>query len=294
MEVRALRPSTIQAWLKGRSEYLRPATVRAVHSHLVAILSAAVDDSLIAKSPCAARSVRPPVRDREKLVPWPEDQVKAVIKALEDQYQAIAVLAAGCGLRRGELFGVAVEDVDFLRGIVHVRRQVKLVGNRRVFAPPKGGKERDVPLPESIAFMIAAALKSHPAREVTLPWKMPTGESVTARLMFTNSSGQAIHRSTFDQRVWKPALVAAGVVPDLRTPAPADGLHALRHYYASALLADGVDVRTLSEQLGHSDPGFTSRTYTHLMPSSAERTRAAIDRVFRAAVSAPDMPQIGR
>lgn len=47
------------------------------------------------------------------------------------------------------------------------------------------------------------------------------------------------------------------------------GSHMLRHMYASTLLADGVDIRTLPEYLGHGDPGFTLRTYTHLMPVGA-------------------------
>ena len=44
-------------------------------------------------------------------------------------------------------------------------------------------------------------------------------------------------------------------------------MHALRHYYASVLLAGGVDVRALSEYLGHHDPAITLRIYAHLMPS---------------------------
>jgi integrase len=46
------------------------------------------------------------------------------------------------------------------------------------------------------------------------------------------------------------------------------------------LLAGGVDIRALAEYLGHSDPGFTLRTYTHLMPSSADRMRKAVDRAL--------------
>jgi integrase len=60
----------------------------------------------------------------------------------------------------------------------------------------------------------------------------------------------------------------------------ADGMHTLRHCYASTLLAQGVSVKELAEYLGHSDPGFTLRTYTHLVPSSYERARLAIDGVF--------------
>jgi integrase len=68
------------------------------------------------------------------------EQVTAVTAALPDRYQILVVLAVGCGLRQGEAFGLGVEDVDFLRGIIHVRRQVKLIHSRQVFAPPKGGK----------------------------------------------------------------------------------------------------------------------------------------------------------
>lgn len=53
---------------------------------------------------------------------------------------------------------------------------------------------------------------------------------------------------------------------------------ALRHYFASVLLDGGESIKSLSEYLGHADPGFTLRTYTHLMPSSHERTRRVIDK----------------
>jgi integrase len=46
------------------------------------------------------------------------------------------------------------------------------------------------------------------------------------------------------------------------------------------LLDAGESIKAVSEYLGHSDPGFTLRTYTHLMPNSEQRTRRAIDRVL--------------
>ena len=65
-----------------------------------------------------------------------------------------------------------------------------------------------------------------------------------------------------------------------------DGMHALRHFYVSVLLAQGVSIKELADYLGHADPGFTLRTYTHLVPSSFERARAAVDGVFPPAVAA--------
>ena len=88
------------------------------------------------------------------------ERVAAVAAALPDRYRAVMAVAAGLGLRQGECFGLAVDDVDFLRGVVHVGRQVRIVGNRLVFAPPKTGKTRDVPLPESVALRLAAYLGS--------------------------------------------------------------------------------------------------------------------------------------
>jgi integrase len=185
------------------------------------------------------------------------------------------LVAAGCGLRQGEAFGLSPDDVDFLRGVVHVRRQVKLVHARQVFGAPKGGKERDVPLPEMVALALAAHLQAFPAVKVTLPWREPDGRTETAGLVVTTRERTALARTYFNRYIWKPALDEAGV------PATRDnGMHALRHTYASVLLEDGVSIKALAEYLGHADPGFTLRTYTHLMPSSEDRARAAVDRAF--------------
>ena len=56
---------------------------------------------------------------------------------------------------------------------------------------------------------------------------------------------------------------------------------------ASVLLDAGESVRALAEYLGHADPGFTLRVYTHLMPASEERTNRAVDHVFGGGVPTP-------
>ncbi len=68
-------------------------------------------------------------------------------------------------------------------------------------------------------------------------------------------------------------------------------MRALRHFYASVLLDAGESIKALSEYLGHHDPGFTLRTYTHLMPTSETRTRTAVDRVFQDDEPTEDGPE---
>ncbi|AYV27475.1 hypothetical protein EES41_12130 [Streptomyces sp. ADI95-16] len=65
----------------------------------------------------------------------------------------------------------------------------------------------------------------------------------------------------------------------------------MRHFYASVLLDSGENIKALSTYLGHGDPGFTLRVYTHLMPSSHERALRALDEVYKAADPTADGPQ---
>jgi integrase len=252
--------------------------VRTILASLSGALSAAVADRLIPANPCAA--VKAPRVPERRVIPWTAQQVAAVRAALPAHYEATTDAGSGLGLRQGEVFGLAVDDVDFLRRVVHVRRQVRYVGGKLVFSPPKGGRERDVPLPDSVSLRLAAHIAAHPPVRATLPWREPGGRDETAVLLFASLRRAAVNKNSFNHG-WRDALGAAGL-----PPGRANGFHALRHYFASVLLADGVDIRTLSEYLGHHDPGFTLRTYTHLMPSAPDRMRAAVDHAF-AALAAP-------
>lgn len=257
-ELRAIRPSTLQQWLATLQRQLAPSYVRVILANVSAMLGAAVEDGIIAHNPARSSSVRPPRVDTERVEPWPREQVDAVIAAHADPYQAVPILAAGCGLRQGECFGLRVDDVDFLARRVHVRRQVKLVGGRPTLAPPKGGRTRDVPLPDAVSYALAERLREH----------APGPDGV----IFSSREGGLLDRTHYNPYVWKPALRAAGV-----EPSRANGMHALRHYYASALLEAGVSIRAVADYLGHADPGFTLRVYAHLMPQAEDRARAAMD-----------------
>lgn len=276
-QLAAIKPGHIREWDNGLAGKLAASTRSVVFTHLRSILAAAVDDERIAKNPCSARSVKQPRPAERHPVPWTLEQVNALRAGLPVRYRPVVDLGAGCGMRQGEIFGIAVDDLDLEGGWVRVTHQIKRVRSRLVFGLPKTNRERRIPLPASVAGVLAAHLSAFPAVPVTLPWEDPfSADRRTYRLVLTTSRGTPLNRSRFDLQLWHPALRAAGIVPDRST-----GVHALRHFYASALLDAGESIKALASYLGHTDPGFTLRVYTHLMPASEDRTRRAIDALFR-------------
>jgi integrase len=88
-----------------------------------------------------------------------------------------------------------------------------LLRGKPTLAPPKGGKTREVPLSEVVAVALADRLRAY-----------PPGED---GLIFRTREPQPMSRTYYNTNIWKPALVTAGV-----EPTRANGMHALRHYYA--------------------------------------------------------------
>lgn len=262
----------LRSWLKElEDKKLSLTTQKLVRSTLFSILSSAVEDELILKNPLELRSTRLDSIRRERIEPITSEQVMAIYNELEPRYQLLALLGAFLGLRQGEAFGLAVEDVDFLRGVVHVRRQVKHVGPIMIFALPKFKKQRDVPLPDELALLISAQLQAFPARPVTMPWERSTGEDVTFNLITTTRESKAVNRNYFNKAHWRKATEALGMGPERE-----NGFHGMRHSYASVFLGRGGSIRDLAHYLGHSDPGFTLRVYTHLMAENTERMRQSM------------------
>lgn len=275
-ELRRIKPSTVQSWVKGLSAKMADNTASVIFSTLSAILQAAVDDGLLGQNPCRAGSVRRPTPIREKIVPWSRAWVEGMRHALPSRYRLTVSVAEGLGMRQGEIFGFATEDIDHDAHMVRVRRQVKIVGGRLIFAPPKRKKERDVPLAGALSRRIDQHMADFPPEKITLPWRTVDGPLVTVELIFVTREHTAINRNYFNAKIWKPALRACSI-PAVRK----NGMHALRHFFASMLLHAGVSIREVAEWLGHNDPGFTLRTYTHLMPQGEDRMRRAVDQALK-------------
>ncbi|MGY1454333.1 hypothetical protein [Streptomyces sp. SS8] len=144
---------------------------------------------------------------------------------MPERYRLLLVVGAGLGLRQGEALGLALEDIDFTKEVVYVRRQVKAVRAKLCFALPKGRKVRDVPLPSSVARAIRQHVDQFAPVPVTLPWDDPTPAETpveakhrrprTCDLLMTGRRRKAVNRNYFNFRVWKPDLAAAGVIAPL-------------------------------------------------------------------------------
>lgn len=276
-EIGSVKPSAIRNWDRElREDGLSDRYRQTLFGNVSAMFTAAMEDGLIVKHPCRGKSVKQPKAAQKKVVPWPEKQVWTVQRKLKDRFRVTVDMAAGIGLRQGECLGLAVEDVDFLRGVVHIRRQVKTVRYKHVFALPKYNKTRDVPLPEPVKLALAEHIRKYPPKEITLPWDTPDGKPTTARLIVTSVRGLVVAANDFNRNYWKVALKAAGL-PYGRYQ---NVMHELRHFFASVLLDQGESIKAVAEWLGHADPSFTLKIYTHLMPSSADRTKNVIGNLY--------------
>ncbi|MEV0779249.1 tyrosine-type recombinase/integrase [Streptomyces sp. NPDC050428] len=310
MPLNSIKTAQLRVWLKTIGAQIGDGTVNEVWGYLSVILQAAVDDERITKNYCRSQTtVRPPSRPERKARAWQKARVLAVREAMPDRFQAMVDIGVGAGLRQGEVFGLAVEDVDEDEGVLHVRRQVKKIGAKLVYALPKGRKTRTVPVPPYLLARIAAHMAGFPPQKVELPWGDPEDPETeketkerapqTFELIFTAPRGGAVRRDSWDIRAWKPALAAAGIIPEpeltkqpiksrpgfFRTVKKYEesreyGFHALRHTFASVQLDAREPIVAVSKWLGHKDPSITLKIYAHMMPEADGRGRAAMEAWF--------------
>ncbi|WP_424533731.1 tyrosine-type recombinase/integrase [Sphaerisporangium viridialbum] len=296
-KVGSIRPSEIQESLTELSGRFEASTVITALLVLQGILDLALADEKIKRNPARSEIVKAPAHVHKDVIAWRDDVVWAIIDAHPDHLRAMPVLGAGCGMRAGEWFGLALEDVDFDEKVIHVRRQIKKLGSRFIFALPKMDKQRTIPMPEWVALYLRTHIDAYKPRPLTLPWERLSGKERTHDLLFRWPTDDLyVRHRNYDETIWKPALVRAGVLAEPTKDARGrrryattrqEGTHQLRHYYASITLAAGVTIKELSEYLGHADPALTLRVYAHMLTTSHDRAREAIDKHMRRPGSSP-------
>lgn len=283
--IASIQRSEIRAWIKEEAQVLAPSTLSLTHTCLVAVLRTAVQDGIIRANPCDG--IRLPVVRRPEIAPLQPEVVRTLIDAAPPRYRALVLLAAASGLRQGEVFGLEVGHIDFLRRTVRVEQQmVGPEGGKPYLGEPKTHESRrTVPLVKAAVDALAAHLATYPAagmeiEDRTNPRKPRRRK---AQLIFVAEQGGAIQRRPW-ARVWaatvkeaNKALAESG--SEMRVPDGAT-MHDLRHFYASLLIKHGESVKTVQKRLGHAQPSITLNTYTHLWPDEEDTTRAAVEAIL--------------
>lgn len=259
----AVLPSEVQAWASDRAQVLAPSTLRNLVSLLRSVYASAVLDRLVATSPVVRVAL--PRHERERIVPLTIEQVRALADAMPKRNRAMVLTQAGLGLRIGELLGLRVTDVDFLRRTVRIECQIP-PGARERTEPKTPRSRRSIPLPTFLAEELSAHVVAFPP-------------AADGSLFSTRFSGCYFH-AYYGTNIFQEARRNAGLPEGTTT-------HDLRHHYASVLLAAGESVVAVAERLGHENAQLVLSTYGHLMPDSEDRTRRALDAAWSRAPSAP-------
>lgn len=263
----AIRRNDIQVLFKGLSGQLGPGSVRNVYDVLVRLMTAAVEDKVIASSPCR-RITLPPMLD-EEVTPPTVAQVEAMARVMPPCVRMAITVLAGSGLRIGELLGLKVSDVDFKAGAIRVERQRLQSG--KVGPPKTAMSRRTVPVGEVVTDVLLTHLAARPSKEWL--FTMEEGEPLNYRRWKTewNCARRALQAEEND------AAEREGRKP---VELPHMVTHDLRHFFASALIAGGASVKQVQLVLGHASAVITLRIYAHLWPGEEDRTRSVMDAVL--------------
>jgi integrase len=238
-------------------------TIRNHHAIISAALHQAVRWGWVKTN--VAQMAKPPRVPRTQVSAPSVEVVRQVIEEAENRDPRLApffMLAALTGMRRGELCALRWTDLDLTLGIVEVSRSVVVVPGGLAEKSTKTDRARKVALDA-----VGIALLTEYRAQVD-EWAKEAGAKLAK-----------------DAFVFSPFVEATTPFrPDNVTSffirvrdavgAPSVRLHDLRHFTATQLIGAGVDIRTVAERLGHTDPSLTLRVYAHVIE---QRDRAAAE-----------------
>ncbi len=251
MPLAEVRPSHVKAWTAGmRAEGKAPSTVYATYRRLAQIMSDAVHDGLIPRSPCSRRTS--PGQARQRPYVASSEQVWALHDAMPEHLRPAVLLGAFVGLRTAETAALRVSDIDFMRGIVSPAIQYPA-------EPLKSETSRTpVPIPDSLSLMLASYVERYGGQTVV-----------------TDEIGRPSSPWTIERAMRTARAKVDGIPAGFR-------YHDLRHYLASLLIASGADVKVVQRRMRHASAMTTLNTYGHMWPDADESARAAVGAVLAA------------
>jgi integrase len=234
-----LTPATVRNWYASLDP-TRPTRRAHAYSLLRSIMTTAVVDELRVDNPCRIPKAGT-TKTKRQMKTATLDELGVIVDALPSRYRAMALLAAWCGLRFGELVELRRSDVVLRRdddgevvgGVLRVERGVTRVDGEVVVGDPKSeAGRRTVAIPPHMLPLLVGHLEEH------------TGPESDALLFPARSGGHMAPASLY--RVWYPAREKAGR-PDLR-------FHDLRHTGATNAAVVGATLAELMARMGHSTP----------------------------------------
>jgi integrase len=172
----------------------------------------------------------------------------------DDRHQPAWLFLATTGCRRGEALGLRWSDVDLEAGRVVIRQTVSAIAHQiRVQPRTKSGKPRTIAL-DALTVVALRAVRARQAQE-----RLLLGSDYEDRdLVFARPDGRPQHPEHFSMAFER--RISRYELPRIR-------LHDLRHTWATLALAAGVDVKIVSERLGHASAKITWDIYQHVTPT---------------------------
>lgn len=248
-KLNSLNVGTMRRLFAQLSAKLAPSTVKSVKIAFSSCMTAAVENKLIKENPChGAKIKRLP---KHQLIFIDRKDIPAFIaEAKKHRFYTAIMLMFQTGLRSSEMRGLRWADFDEAEGKIHVGRQIIESGGVPIVQTPKDDEWREITLTQDMI----ALLKRHRAQQAETrlkygPWQ---DTPITKDLMFRARDGDIYKQSKIYYTVAQIGK-AIGI----------DGLHphSLRDSYAIAALRAGVDIKTISNNLGHSDASMTLNKY---------------------------------
>jgi integrase len=225
---------------------LAPASVHYIHRVMYLILELAARDGRIARNPAVGTRV-PKIAKTEKRFLTRDEVFRLADAAAEypipeigQQYRALVLVLAFCGLRWGEAAGLKVKRLDLLRRRLVVAETLSEVSGHLVRGTPKNHHARSVPVPNFLVDQLAQVVNGLPADA----------------LVFTTWRGKPLRNLNFRRDVFDKAAEDAGLSG--LTP------HELRHTAASLAVSAGANVKAVQRMLGHASAAMTLDVYSGL------------------------------
>jgi integrase len=284
-----LRPAQIHDWhgklLKAGGAEGRPLSPRTVgHAHRVLhrALERATRLEIVSRN--VAHPVPPPKVEDVEVEILTAEQMSDVLAKLDGYggrygslpLHPVVAMALGTGMRRGELCGLAWGTLDLDAATVRVERSMEETkAGLRFKAPKTRAGRRAISLPASVVEM----LRGHRRRLIEQRLANGLGRLGADDLVFPMADGSPYPPDKLS-RDWGHA------VRDRKLPGVS--FHALRHSHASALIAAGLDIVTISRRLGHASSAITLRVYAHIFSAGKDEAAAvAIEAAMGAGAKSP-------